>query len=320
MRLTSEESLVMPSIEHRAEGETGARVPGPRRPHASSFDTPLPHEWIVELLSAMGCGRAGRKWQCPSHGGSGSHTASLVVGPRDDGAGAWLYCHAGCSLGELLHALGLQRAHLERSPQMAPARFVAARRLRTHWPPLRRASRGPAGRGLRHEAWHSYGPDHAKERLRRGDGTKVLRWESRNRHGEWVPGLLGVREADLPLYREDEIRMAAAAGETVVLCESESSCDVLRGVYATTWAGGASSVPVDVLTGTLGDVDVVIVPDHDEAGLACLERLLRALPRARVLIGDVGEDARDLYQRVGAPAFAVLLDAAVGRDPGAGRG
>ena len=125
-----------------------------------------------------------------------------------------------------------------------------------------------------------------------------------------MPGLLGTRESDLPLYREDEVRMAVAAGEVVVLCESESSCDALHGVYATTWAGGAASPPLETIARVLDGVDVVIVPDHDDAGFACLERLASALPQAHVLVGQPGEDARDLYQRLGFDAFTAELRSA----------
>lgn len=311
----------MPNTERRATSSATPPIPTPRA-DAERIDEPPgppspPHQWIAEVLRAMGCRRAGRKWQCPAHGATGSHTASLVVGPRADGDGAWIYCHAGCTLVALLRALGLRPSHLQDPPGISPTRYVAVRRLRREWPPLRSTGHG-RGDGFRHEAWHLYGPDRAKERLRRADGAKLLRWESRNAHGEWVPGLLGARESDLPLYREDEVRMAAAAGEVVVLCESESSCDALRGVYATTWAGGSANPPGAVLAAVLGAADVVVIPDHDTAGLACLARLLETLPHARVLIGEPGEDARDLYTRLGAAAFAARLDTATTHRPATG--
>ena len=95
-----------------------------------------------------------------------------------------------------------------------------------------------------------------------------------------------------------------------MLCESESSCDALHGLYATTWAGGAASPPLETLRRVLGDVDVVIVPDHDNAGLACLKRLTETLPHARALLGRPGEDAKDLYLRLGHEAFAAELASA----------
>lgn len=249
-----------------------ARIPAPRTPSASPNGAPTAaaHEWLTAVLDAAGLHRSGSKWQCPAHGHTEGHSASLALGPRDDGTGAWLHCHAGCHLSAVLDALGLRPAHLHRPPRITPARYVHLRGLRQDWPQLKtRLGSGPSSAGFRHEAWHSYGPDHRKERLRRpGDGAKTLRWESRNPRGEWAPGLLGTREVDLPLYREHEIVMAAGAEDTVILCESESSCDALRGYYATTWAGGAGSPPLEHLARILENVDLVIIPDHDDAGLA----------------------------------------------------
>lgn len=277
----------------------------PHVPAQRSGPTTDPEQWLNEVLEAMGCRRSGRKWQCPAHGRTGLHSAALAIGRRDDGRGAWIYCHAGCSVTAVLRALRLRPAHLQRPPRVDPVRYVHLQGLRHEWPELKNPTGRPEAEGYRYEAWHFYGPDHAKQRLRRPDGSKAIRWASRNARGEWVPGLLGIREADLPLYRENEIRMADAAGEVVVLCESESSCDALHGVYATTWAGGAANPPLDTITEVLGDgdVDVVIVPDHDNAGLACLARLTSVLPRARTLLGRPGEDARDLYRRLGFDAF-----------------
>jgi len=294
----------MADTEANTTTNTDAQVPGQR----TNADAPTPDQWLSEVLAAMGCRRAGRKWQCPAHGHTGLHAASLAVGCRDDGRGAWVHCHAGCSVTAVLRALRLRPNHLQRPPRVTPSRYVHLQGLRRDWPELKNPGH-PSTAGYRHEAWHHYGSDHAKQRMRRSDGTKAIRWESRNARGEWVPGLLGTHEADLPLYREDEVRMAAAAGETVVLCESESSCDALHGIYATTWAGGAGSPPLQTLARVLEGVDVVIVPDNDDAGLACLGRLTTVLAHARVLVGEPGEDARDLYDRLGLDRFVVNLAA-----------
>ena len=57
----------------------------------------------------------------------------------------------------------------------------------------------------------------------------------------------------------------------------------------------------------LGTANVVIVADHDEAGLKCRDQLLRLLPSARVLLGEPHEDVRDLLARVGPKEFSALL-------------
>lgn len=304
----------MADTEAHTTTDLDGQLPRPRR--SPDRPTPFADQWLMQVLTAMGCRRSGRKWQCPAHARTEPHSASLVIGRRDDGHdghGAWLHCHAGCSVTSVLRALGLRPNHLQRPPRVTPSRYVHLQGLRREWPELKHPAGHPETAGYRHEAWHPYGPDHAKQRLRRPDGSKAIRWESRNARGEWVPGLLGTREVDLPLYREDEVGMAAAAGETVVLCESESSCDALHGIYATTWAGGAGSPPLETLARVLDGVDVVIVPDHDEAGLACLDRLGAVLPQARVLVGEPGEDAKDLYERLGAERFLSELQSATRR-------
>jgi hypothetical protein len=113
---------------------------------------------------------------------------------------------------------------------------------------------------------------------------------------------------ELPLYRENEVRAALVMGEPVLLVESESSADALKGWAATTWAGGAASVPVQRVVEVLGDgTGVVCVPDVDEAGLRCAEGLRATLPNMGVVAGRIGEDAKDLYQRIGVDMFGARI-------------
>jgi hypothetical protein len=268
-----------------------------------------PAEWLADLLDATGAARVGRKWQCPVHGLDGEHAVALSVGPRKDGEGAWIYCHAGCELTALLQELHLTRADLRNPPPVEPARHAKAWRLARQFPPPK-VDRGDGGAG-----WvaasiveHPYGDPTSiawKVRERNAAGAKRMRWESLNPRGERVPGLLGRSESDMPLYRIREVRMAIAMDETVVLVESESSVDALAkaGIYATTWAGGASSAPTARLRHDLADANVLLVPDYDDAGLACAERIVTALPSARVQLGDPNEDARDILARVGPEWF-----------------
>ncbi len=109
------------------------------------------------------------------------------------------------------------------------------------------------------------------------------------------PDLAGTRTSDLPLYREPEIRMAVAAGERVVLVESESSADALcrAGVYSTTGPAGQKRRRSQRIAAVLGQADVLIVADHDESRLRCLRRLRSALPTADTLLPAPGLDARD---------------------------
>jgi hypothetical protein len=149
-----------------------------------------------------------------------------------------------------------------------------------------------------------------------GGGVKELLWETRLRDGTTVVGLLGTPERALPLYREREVAMAVAAGEPVLVVESESSVDALPGWYATTWAGGAGHVNLDRLCRVLGGHrGVVLVPDFDRAGLAAARRMLTAGLGPGVLVGVPGEDGRDLWRRLGRERFAEAVDRAVTAGP-----
>ena len=266
------------------------------------------YDWLAGLLTELGATRRGHKFQCPSHGLVGEHSPALALRRGPDGT-ALAYCHGGCDTRSVLAALRCPLARLYRPATMSPAEYARTFLEGVTFPPPRDE---PGGGGT---GWiavsideHPYGDPTTwawKVRERNKAGAKRMRWESLNPRGERVPGLLGRSECDMPLYRIREVRMAVAMEETVVLVESESSVDALgkAGVYATTWAGGAASAPLARLHSDLSAASVLLVPDHDEAGLACAERIVRALPAARVQLGAPGQDARDVLAAAGAGWF-----------------
>src|SRR5690606_28472058 len=77
----------------------------------------------------------------------------------------------------------------------------------------------------------------------------------------------------------------------------------------------------DRLTSLLGNhPHTVLMPDCDLPGLACLRTMLAAGLGPAVLLGAPGEDARDLYRRLGPQRFARAIDRALatprtGREP-----
>ena len=271
--------------------------------------------WFEELLSAAGSARVGGKWQCPVHALTGEHSTSLRLA-RGHGGRALLFCHGGCDWHDVLRALMLTPDTLWTQPATAPdrhARFYL-RRLKFPAPKLVGGGGTRAERGFRFEAEHAYArwddvrtPVAWKLRYRHpGTGAKEVFWESLNPRGERVPGLLGRPQADLALYLQYDLGPALAAGERIVLVESESSVDALvrAGLYATTWCGGAADPPLRQLAHVLGDHDdVLIVPDNDDAGRRAGDALAGALPRARTRLGEPGEDARDLLTRLGPAGF-----------------
>ena len=268
---------------------------------------------MTDVLHAAGSAQVRKKWQCPVHAATGEHSPSLSVSRGREG-GVLLFCHAGCKWDDILRALVLPMSAMWTPPATPGDRHAQTYLRRLKFPPPKRDDAGDsAGWVAASIAEHPYGeptPFAWKVRERNSAGVKRMRWESLNPKGERVPGLLSRREADLPLYRERDVRMAVAADEPVLLVESESSVDALvkAGHYATTWAGGASSPPVERIADLLGShPGTLLIPDHDDAGIACAEKLVRAHAVRHLLLGEPGEDARDLLARLGASAFLDLV-------------
>lgn len=263
--------------------------------------------WLVGLLDAAGSRPSGATTrQCPAHPDA---SPSLTIS-EGRGGRALVFCHAGCTWTAVLAALTLPTRHLYHPPPVDPAEYARAFVNVTFPPLVARSGGSPSSDGYRLEAVHSYGPDHQVLRWRKGTSKRLL-WETR-RDGSWVPGLFGLPCSALPLYRQPDVTKAIALDEPVLLVESESSVDALTGHYATTWAGGASTPQIARLTAVLGGYEyLVVIPDHDPAGLACLDTLRAHQLAPHVVMPADGEDARDLHTRIGADAFAALIKEAL---------
>lgn len=267
------------------------------------------YTWLMGLLDEVGSQPKGRRVrQCVAHCDS---SPSMSVRCYPDGS-ASLRCFAGCTTQQMLRALHLTSLRLRRPAPVSPAEYVRMTGTSLKFPPLDNGGGHPATRGYRIEAVHPYGPAQLVRYRHPTTRHKELAWETL-RGGRAIPGLFGVTLADLPLYREREVLQAVALGEPVLLVESESSVDALRGWYATTWAGSAWAVQVDRLARVLGGYGrLVVIPDNDKAGHACLATLDRASLAQHVLMPAAGQDARDLHDRYGRAAFADAVDAALG--------
>jgi hypothetical protein len=251
-----------------------------------------PAAWLTELIAASGSGTDGCQWQCPAHADA---TPSLSVAESATSA-ALIHCRAGCGTTAVLTALHLGPRHLYQPPAIAPADWLTLAGVHISYPPLVLARAADPTERL--DAVHHYGADYKLERWRSAAGHKRLVWFRRDSSGCWIPGLGGIPVSELPLYRETDVRIVAATGDTLHLVESESSVDALNnaGHYATTWAGGASTPPLAKLADALADVpDVRVIADHDEPGIHCAHAILAAVPHATGWLPPrPGHDVRDL--------------------------
>lgn len=225
-----------------------------------------PVEAVVAALRSAGCSPKrngdGYTSRCPAHD---DRTPSLSIGEGDDGR-ALLKCHAGCSLTNVLSAVGMEEREL--------------------FP--RRSERGR--RSGSKQTWSS--ADEAIADLARSYGGRPVTWRYQDADGETVgmvlrwdrPGgeklilplsrctagwSLTAMPAPRPLYRLPTL----ADAERIIVCEGEKAADaaVVLGCIATTSAGGSKAAGKTDWSPLAGR-DVVLIPDNDEPGRAYVEQ------------------------------------------------
>jgi hypothetical protein len=199
---------------------------------------------VEDALHRQGCRPrsvpSGLQARCPAHEDS---SPSLSVGLRDDGQGAVVRCHAGCTAQSIVEALELTLADLFDQP-------------RTGGDPL------PA---VCAEVRYPYVDEHGQllfEVVRKPG--KQFRQRVPDGAGGWVWKLGDTRRV---LYHLPEVLEAVAAGRTVHVVEGEKDTDRLRslGLVATCNPGGAGKWRSDYAQHLAG-ATVVVIADRDEPG------------------------------------------------------
>ena len=230
-----------------------------------------PVELLVSKLEAVR--PSGRGWvaRCPAHD---DRQPSLSIGEGDAGQ-ALIHCHAGCTAGEIVEALGLTLADL-----MSPSRGGAS---------TRNGSAGKARRtGQPKSGVHHATADTAIRAIEIQRGPCSGRWTYRNAAGEAVGEILrwdtaegkdilpisrtddgwivGGMPQPRPLYGLPEV-LAAPKGSRVYICEGEKAADAARalGLIATTSAHGSGSAAQTDWSPLAGH-EAVILPDADDSG------------------------------------------------------
>lgn len=217
---------------------------------------------------------------------------------------ALIYCHVGCSFEDICNSLGLSGNLFFEAHPWPPKKVFQYNSVRPHFPAMSYHSGGGRKRRMGFQIfYHPYTSKARLERVKFDNGEKVCRWQV-NVEGAWQYSRHGnINLEELPLYRDSELIQAKYLNEVIVLCESESSVDAmyLKGIYATTWAGGAGQVKIQTLQKSLAGMRVLWIPDNDKAGLKCseiIETHIKPLASQWMsVIGEEGEDARDLLRR-----------------------
>jgi hypothetical protein len=217
---------------------------------------------------------------------------------------ALIYCHAGCSFEDICNSLGLSGHFMFIAHPWSAKKVFQYNPIKPSFPSMTyRSGGGRKGRMDFQIYYHPYTTNVRLERVKFDNGEKDCRWQFKEgEHWQYSHhGCINLEE--LPLYRDSELIQAKYLDEVVVLCESESSVDslYLKGIHATTWAGGAGQVKIQCLKESLAGMRVLWIADNDKAGLECsevIESHIKPLASQWMsVIGEEGEDARDLLMR-----------------------
>lgn len=199
--------------------------------------------------------RAGAGWccRCPAHD---DWNPSLSIHAGDDGR-ALVNCHAGCTVDAVCGAIGLRPADLfipDPSRRTFPtARDAVAELERRHGPrsatwTYTNAAGDPVGLVVR---WNTPTGKDVRPVSRKADGSG------------WI---IGGMPTPRPLYGLPDL-LATPAGSRVFIVEGEKAADAARavGLLATTSPHGSKSAGKADWSPVAGR-EVVILPDHDDAG------------------------------------------------------
>lgn len=293
-----------------------------------------PVERFLAALRARGIEprRAGDGWacRCPAHD---DHSPSLSLCETSDGA-VLMRCHAGCETRAVVATLGLKMRDLF-PPKAKAARSAPKPRQRGDETPRETIGNGGS---VTVASVASGAPEFATAReaveaLERRHGPRAALWTYHDRSAEPVGRVIrwdlpdgrksirpvartpdgsgwriGGMTEPRPLYGVPEL-LASELGARVFVVEGEKAADAARtcGLLATTSAHGNKSAPSSDWS-PLASREVVILPDHDEAGERYAEdvarlaraagaRSVRIVRLAEVFTLPEGGDLADVVER-----------------------
>ncbi len=231
--------------------------------------------------------KSGAGWccRCPAHD---DRTPSLSIHAGDDGR-ALVNCHAGCTVDAVCGSIGLRPADLftpdpSRRTGHAPRTRPSVTVTTTQRTPARNAGIGdgdfktfPTARDAVAELARRHGPRSTTWTYHDAGGDPVglvVRWNTPtgkdvrpvSRKADGSGWIIGGMPTPRPLYGLPDL-LATPAGSRVFIVEGEKAADAARavGLLATTSPHGSKSASKADWSPVAGR-EVVILPDHDDAG------------------------------------------------------
>lgn len=207
------------------------------------------YDLFIEALKASGSKGRGSKWTCPAHE---DRNPSLSV-HEGDGGKVLVHCHAGCTLDDILAAVGLTRRGL--------------------FPD------GDERKDRRNDATYDYCDEKGNLLFQvvRFD-PKDFRQRRPDGNGGWIWNLDGVRRVP---YRLGDVIRGVEAGRPIYVVEGEKDADALAalGLVATTNPGGAGKWLPEFNVHLRG-ADVIVIADRDDVGRNHARGVARSLEGA----------------------------------------
>lgn len=216
-------------------------------PHDSPLSRVLPR-----LHDVKAAGQGKYLALCPAHDDK-RHSLSVTTGK--DGR-VLLNCHAGCAFAAIVGAMGITQSDtFADAPRSQPGAVAPAVGVDTRPRLVKTYDYTDADGNLLYQVCR-FEPKNFRQRRRDGD--------------QWVYNLNGVEPV---LYRLPQIVEAAEHGRRLFLVEGEKDADALadEGYPATTVSGGAKNWRARHAE-TLKGLEIVILPDNDDAGSAYAEQ------------------------------------------------
>ena len=201
--------------------------------------------------------------KCPVHH---DHTASMTVSKGKKGI--LIHCHAGCETKSILEAVGLRESDLFYDSNVT--------KVKQDWKD--RLEHSKKKKIVEIYDYVDQGGKYLYSKIRfekDENGKKEMLYGVLNKEKDWFQ--YGLKGKHKTLYNLPEIREAAAQKRTIYYVEGEKDVETLRGLGLIATTAGSSGDWRRFFSKYFSGIDVVLLPDNDEAGEKLTTRIISDL-------------------------------------------
>ena len=201
--------------------------------------------------------------KCPVHH---DHTASMTVSKGKKGI--LIYCHAGCETKSILETVGLRESDLFYDSNVT--------KVKQDWKDRLEHSKRKKIVEIYNYVDQNGKYLYSKIRFEKDEnGKKEMLYGVLNKEKDWFQ--YGLKGKHKTLYNLPEIREAAAQKRTIYYVEGEKDVETLRGLGLIATTAGSSGDWRRFFSMYFSGIDVVLLPDNDEAGEKLTTRIISDL-------------------------------------------